>query len=186
MGLDLPKYLVLFKITPKEGLSTQANVSKALLALPRKPCRKVTVHYRMKVFGDWDYCVLFEADDHDRAMDFVEGNISAIDGVNHTYTLPMTPIKEHLLPASMQQPYILFLRVERPKTRSALSDLRALPKKPMHGITLHTTVNVFGQWDVAILFEATNTDQAMDFTKRKIRSIPGVSEFNIIPASLIK
>lgn len=182
MGLDLPKYLVLFRIDPK----ARARASRALLDLPRKPLSGVTVHYRMHVLGDWDYCVLFEADDHDHAMDFVEDNISTIDGVNHTYTLPMTPIKEHLLPASMQQPYILFLRVERPKTRSALSDLKALPKKPMDGITLHTTVNVFGQWDVAILFEAINRDQAMNFTKRKIHSIPGVCEFKIMPASLIK
>ena len=182
----MPKYLVLFKITPKESLRTHANVSKALLALPRKPCREVTVHYRMKVWGDWDYCVVFEADDHEQAIDFVQDKISTICGVNHIYTIPTTGIKEHLLPTSMKQPYLLFLRLERPKTRSALKDLKALPQKPMNGITLHSTVNVFAEWDAAILFEATHRDQAFIFVKQKILSIPGVSEANVIPARLVK
>lgn len=68
---------------------------KTLKNLPEKPVTGVTLHNTYNVFGTWDHCIWFEADNHEDAMNFVQNKIRPIDGVVETYTMPTTPIKEY-------------------------------------------------------------------------------------------
>jgi uncharacterized protein with GYD domain len=69
---------------------------KGLKNLPKKTSNPgVKVYYIANVFGEWDNCVWFEANNHEHAMEFVQNHLSTITGVIHTYTLPTTPIQEY-------------------------------------------------------------------------------------------
>jgi len=72
------------------------NALKGLKALPKKSKNPgVKVYYVGNVFGEWDNCVWYEANNHEHAMEFVQHNLAPIPGVVHTYTLPTTPIQEY-------------------------------------------------------------------------------------------
>jgi len=84
-------YLLLVKISPGQT----DDAVRAFRNLPEKPSTGVTLHYTYNVFGTWDTCVWFEADNHDNAMNFVQNKIRPITGVIETYTMPTTTIKEY-------------------------------------------------------------------------------------------
>jgi len=84
-------YLLLVKISPGQT----GDFVRALKNLPEKPTTGVTLHYTYNVFGAWDACIWFEADNHDNAMNFVQNKIRPIPGVIETYTMPTTSIKEY-------------------------------------------------------------------------------------------
>ena len=89
--MNLPVYMTLLRVDrPKTK-----NALKSLKALPKTWRNNTKVYYVANVFGEWDNCVWFEADNHDHAMNFVQDKISTIPGVNHTYTLPTTPIRKY-------------------------------------------------------------------------------------------
>jgi len=88
----LPFYWTLLRI----DRTKTTNALKGLKTLPKKTTNPgVKVYYVANVFGEWDNCVWFEANDHEHAMDFVQNKLSTIPGVLHTYTLPTTPILEY-------------------------------------------------------------------------------------------
>jgi len=84
-------YLLLVKVNPGHT----GDFVRALKGLPDKPSTGVTLHYTYNVFGAWDACIWFEADNHDNAMNFVQNKIRPITGVIETYTMPTTTIKEY-------------------------------------------------------------------------------------------
>lgn len=51
--------------------------------------------FAYNVFGTWDACIWFDAENHDKATDFIVNKIRPISGVLETYTMPTTPIKEY-------------------------------------------------------------------------------------------
>ncbi len=89
--MNMPIYMTLLRIDrPKTKTAL-----KCLKDLPKTWKTHTKVYYVANVFGEWDNCVWFEANDHDHAMDFVQNKISTIPGVIHTYTLPTTPIRKY-------------------------------------------------------------------------------------------
>jgi hypothetical protein len=68
---------------------------KWLKDLPENYNPNLRIYYVANVFGEWDNCVWFEAENHEFAMDFVQNKIAKIPGIAHTYTLPTTPINEY-------------------------------------------------------------------------------------------
>ena len=89
--MNLPVYMTLLRIDPTKV----QNTLKGLKALPKTLKPNTKVYYVANVFGEWDNCVWFEANDHDHAMNFVQDKISTIPGVIRTYTLPTTPINQY-------------------------------------------------------------------------------------------
>ena len=83
----MTEYLVLLKLNPAKI----ANVINALRGLPEKPGPGVDLHYVMSVFGSWDVAMWFEADNSDKAADFVHRKINQISGVDDAYTVPTFP-----------------------------------------------------------------------------------------------
>ena len=82
--------------------------------------------------------------------------------------------------------YLVLMRIDPNQTFDVLQNLRNLPKKPMPGVNLYHTSNVFGTWDCCIWFKADNYDQAMNFIHKHLRSIPGVAETYAMPTTPIK
>jgi len=90
--MNLPVYMTLLRI----DRTRSKDSLKGLKALPKTWKRNTKVYYVANVFGEWDNCVWFEANNHDHAMNFVQNKISTIQGVIRTYTLPTTPIKQYV------------------------------------------------------------------------------------------
>ena len=82
--------------------------------------------------------------------------------------------------------YLLHVKINPAKTEGVLRAFRDFPEKPLTGVTLHYSHNVFGNWDSCIWFEAKTPDQAADFVLNKIRPIPGVLETLTMPTTSIK
>jgi len=90
-GTDLPMYVTLLRT---ERTRTR-DALKQLKDLPENYNPNLRIYYVANVFGEWDNCVWFEADNHEHAMNFVQNKIATIPGIIHTYTLPTTPINEY-------------------------------------------------------------------------------------------
>jgi len=88
----LPFYWTFLKIDRAKTV----NAMNGLKKLPKKsPNPGIKVWYIANVFGEWDNCIWFEANDNKHAMEYVQDTLAKIQGVVHTYTLPMAPIREY-------------------------------------------------------------------------------------------
>jgi len=72
--------------------------------------------------------------------------------------------------------YLLLLKIDKKKLLETIDTLRNLPKKPISGIDLEYTMNIFGTWDVAVWFSSDKSSDAMNFINNKMAHIPGVAE----------
>jgi len=61
-----------------------------------------------------------------------------------------------------------------------------MSERPMEGVRLSASYNVFGGWDIIVWFEADNNDDAVHFIGEKLRSVDGVIETLTMPATTIK
>jgi uncharacterized protein with GYD domain len=59
-------------------------------------------------------------------------------------------------------------------------------EKPIKGVKLEESYQVFGRWDFAVLFEADTNENALHFVGDKIRPIEGIIETLTIPTVSIK
>ena len=82
--------------------------------------------------------------------------------------------------------YFVWLKTNPAKTNATLKSLRNLRKKPYKGIHLYYTMNVFGDWDCGLWFDAKTHEQAINFVHTKIYRLPGVTETYVMPTSPIK
>ena len=89
--MKLPVYMTLLKT---ERTRTK-DALRCLKDLPENYNPNLRIYYVANVFGDWDNCVWFEADNHDYAMDFVQNKLAKVPGIINTYTLPTTPINSY-------------------------------------------------------------------------------------------
>jgi uncharacterized protein with GYD domain len=64
--------------------------------------------------------------------------------------------------------------------------LMEFTENPIEGVKLEEAYQVFGKWDFAVLFEADNNENALQFVGNKIRLIEGVMETTTIPLTPIK
>jgi uncharacterized protein with GYD domain len=87
----MARYTLLVKADP----ARVRDVIEAIRALPPEPVTGVKLYHSMNVFGEWDFCIWFEAETPDNAVDFVQRKILTIPGIQRTYTLPSTTIKEY-------------------------------------------------------------------------------------------
>jgi len=82
--------------------------------------------------------------------------------------------------------YLVLCKINPNQTDEALRALKGLPEKPVTGVTLHYSFNVFGAWDACLWFDAESHDQAMNFVQTKIRPITGIRETYTMPTTPIK
>lgn len=84
-------YMVFLKIDPNH---TDEVVQK-LRNLPKNPAPDINLYHSYYVFGTWDACLWFDANNHDSAMSFVQKCIRTIPWVTETYALPTTLIRDY-------------------------------------------------------------------------------------------
>ncbi len=78
--------------------------------------------------------------------------------------------------------YLVLLKLNPAKLVDTMDALRDLPEKPGPGVDLQYVMNVFGTWDVAMWFDAENSNQALEFIHEKLNQIPGVVDAYTVPA----
>ena len=84
------------------------------------------------------------------------------------------------------QKYLVLVKLNPAKTETFFDSLSAISERPMEGIRVNASYNVFGSWDFAVWFEADSNENAIHFVGEKIRVIEGVNETMTMPATSIK
>ena len=84
------------------------------------------------------------------------------------------------------QKYLVLIKLNPIKTESLFNSLSSMSRQPIEGVNVNASYNVFGNWDIAVWFEADSNDNALHFVGEKIRSIDGVTETLTMPATVIK
>jgi uncharacterized protein with GYD domain len=84
------------------------------------------------------------------------------------------------------QKYLVLIKLNPMKTSAFFDAFGMLSQKPMEGVNVYGSYNVFGKWDIAIWFEADSNDNALHFVGDKIRAMEGVVETDTMPATTIK
>lgn len=84
------------------------------------------------------------------------------------------------------QKYLVLIKVNPNKTEAFFNSLSSLSKNPIEGVNVNASYNVFGDWDIAVWFEADSNDNAVHFVGEKIRTIEGVMDTHTMPATVIK
>ena len=84
------------------------------------------------------------------------------------------------------QKYLVLIKLNPLKTDAFIKSFSSLSKQPIQGVNVNASYNVFGNWDIAIWFEADSNDNALHFVGDKIRAIDGVTETMTMPATTLK
>ena len=88
----MPFYWTALKVDRTET----ANALKSLKNLPKQsPNPGIKVYYIGNVFGEWDNCVWFEAENSEHAIEYVQNTLAKIPGIAHTYTWSTSPIQNY-------------------------------------------------------------------------------------------
>jgi hypothetical protein len=67
------------------------------------------------------------------------------------------------------------------KIMDTLGAIRSLSEKPVSGVDLCYTMNIFGAWDVGIWINAEDSNQALEFVQKKVKDMNGVTEVYTVP-----
>jgi uncharacterized protein with GYD domain len=77
--------------------------------------------------------------------------------------------------------YLVLLKLNPNKLMDSLSAIRNMDEKPVDGVDLKYSVNIFGAWDVGVWIDAEDSAQTMEFVQKKMKAIAGVTEVYAIP-----
>lgn len=85
-----------------------------------------------------------------------------------------------------RQKYLALIKLDPAKTNAFFNAFSNMSSNPIEGVNLYGSYNVFGNWDIAIWFEADSNDNAIHFVGDKLRAIDGVVDTHTMPATAIK
>lgn len=77
--------------------------------------------------------------------------------------------------------YLVLMKLNPGKIIDTLGDIRKLSEKPVSGVDLCYTMNIFGAWDVGIWISAEDSAQALEFVQKKVKDMNGVTEVYTVP-----
>jgi hypothetical protein len=77
--------------------------------------------------------------------------------------------------------YLVLLKLNPTKLMDTLGAIRNMKEKPVAGVDLRYSMNIFGAWDVGVWINAGDSSQAMEFVQKKMRNLNGVTEVYAIP-----
>ena len=72
--------------------------------------------------------------------------------------------------------YLVLLKVNPAKLAETLEALRKMESKPVSGVDLQYTVNIFGSWDAALWINAEENAQTQQFVQKKLKNLNGVTD----------
>jgi DNA-binding Lrp family transcriptional regulator len=91
MEKSVQKYLLMIKLSPNMA----AKLYEPLMEFSQNPMKGVKLEEAYQVFGEWDFALLFQADNNANALHFVSDKIRLIEGVTETFTVPLALIKNY-------------------------------------------------------------------------------------------
>jgi len=71
-----------------------AKLYEPLMEFSVNPLKGVRLEEAFRVFGKWDFALLFQADTNSDALDFVANKIRLVEGVIETTTIPLAALKD--------------------------------------------------------------------------------------------
>jgi len=77
--------------------------------------------------------------------------------------------------------YLVLMKLNPAKIMDTLNAIRKMDEKPVDGVDLRYSINIFGSWDVGVWIDAGGSSQAMEFVQKKMRSLNGVTDVYAIP-----
>jgi len=77
--------------------------------------------------------------------------------------------------------YLILLKLNPSKLTDTLGCLRQLSNKPIDGLNLCYTMNVFGVWDVGMWINAEDSTQVLEFVRKKVKNLAGITEVYTVP-----
>lgn len=77
--------------------------------------------------------------------------------------------------------YLVLMKLNPGKIVDTLGDIRKLEEKPVSGVDLCYSMNIFGSWDVGMWINADNSSQVLEFVQKKIKNLNGVTEVYTVP-----
>ena len=92
-----------------------------------------------------------------------------------TYTL-----KQKLEERNLAE-YLVLMKVNPGKIVDTLGDIRKLDEKPVSGVDLCYSMNIFGAWDVGIWINAEDSSEVIQFVQKKIKALNGVIDVYTVP-----
>jgi uncharacterized protein with GYD domain len=85
-----------------------------------------------------------------------------------------------------KQKYFSFIKLGSSGSGKLYAEIMKWKEKPMIGIKLEETYQVFGKWDFAVLFEADTNENALHFVGDIVRPIEGVVAMRTIPLAPLR
>jgi hypothetical protein len=77
--------------------------------------------------------------------------------------------------------YLVLMKLNPGKIVDILGDIRKLDEKPVSGVDLCYSMNIFGSWDVGIWINAEDSGQVLEFVQKKVKGLNGVTEVYTVP-----
>jgi hypothetical protein len=77
--------------------------------------------------------------------------------------------------------YLVLMKLNSGKLIDTLGDIRKLDEKPVSGVDLQYSMNIFGAWDVGIWINAENSSEVIEFVQKKVRNLNGVTDVYTVP-----
>ena len=77
--------------------------------------------------------------------------------------------------------YLVLMKLNPGKIMDTLGAIRNLSEKPVSGVDLCYTMNIFGACDVGIWINAEDSGQALEFVQKKVKDMTGVTEVYTVP-----
>jgi hypothetical protein len=77
--------------------------------------------------------------------------------------------------------YLVLMKVNPGKIIDTLGDIRKLDEKPVSGVDLCYSMNIFGAWDVGIWINAEDSSEVIQFVQKKLKALNGVIDVYTVP-----
>jgi len=77
--------------------------------------------------------------------------------------------------------YLVLMKLNPGKIVDTLGAIRNMEEKPVAGVDLCYSMNIFGAWDVGIWINAENSSEVIDFVQKKVKGLNGVTEVYTVP-----
>jgi len=77
--------------------------------------------------------------------------------------------------------YLVLLKVNPAKLAETLEAIRKMEQKPVAGVDLQYTINIFGSWDAGLWINAEENAKTLQFVQKKLKELNGVTDVYPIP-----
>ncbi len=77
--------------------------------------------------------------------------------------------------------YLVLMKLNPAKIVETMGAIRNMDEKPVSGVEVLYSMNIFGSWDVGMWINAEESGQAMEFVQKKMKGLNGVTEVFTLP-----